>query len=295
MAMPINIKSAFKKAKHIIGKTISNAIQDEVPLHGAAIAFYTIFSVAPLFIIILSISQYLLSEDMVRQKLYALITDYTGPEMSQSLQSLIESYSGSPSNVFAYALATLMLIFGATTAITQLKSSLNVIWEVPDSNRKSVNVVYKYLIDRSISFLVIIIITVLFISMLLLEALSPLITGFFDVLIPDSLESLLFFGLPLSTFIMTLFFFYLLFRILPDKRIPRKDVLVGALFTTVLFLIGKYLVGLYLTNSSVQLAYRAAGSFVIFLIWTYYNIQIFLFGAEFTSVYAQRHELEGYR
>ncbi|MGK7389614.1 MAG: YihY/virulence factor BrkB family protein [Candidatus Cyclobacteriaceae bacterium M2_1C_046] len=287
--MPINIKSTFRKSKQIIAKTISNAIQDEIPLHGSAIAFYTIFSIAPLFIIILSISQYLLSEDLVRQKLFALITDYTGPQMSQSIQTLVESYSSSPTNVFAYALATVMLIFGATTAITQLKSSLNAIWNVSESNN---NVVYKYLIDRSVSFLVIIIITALFISILLLEAVSPLITGLFNVLIPDYLESFLLFGLPVSSFIMTLLFFYLLFRILPDKRIPRKDIWVGALFTTVLFLIGKYLVGLYLSNSSVQLAYRAAGSFVIFLIWTYYNIQIFLFGAEFTKVYAKRGELE---
>jgi membrane protein len=137
--------------------------------------------------------------------------------------------------------------------------------------------------------------TVLFISLLLLEAVSPLISSLFDVLLPEFLKSFLQVGLPISSFLMTILFFYILFRILPDKKIPRKDVLVGAIVTAVLFLAGKYLVGLYLSNSSVQLAYRAAGSFVVFLIWTYYNIQIFLFGAEFTSIYAHRHEFEGYR
>lgn len=291
--MPINFKSAFRKSKFLIGKTFNNAIQDDVPLHGAAIAFYTIFSIAPLLIVILSISQFLLSGELARQKLYEMITEYTGPQMSESIQVLIESYSSSPSNVFAWVLAMLMLIFGATTAITQLKSSLNTIWNVSGSNGK--NVVYKYLLDRSVSFLIIIIITVLFISILLLEAVTPLITGLFDVFLPEFFKSFLHIGLPISSFLITLLFFYLLFRILPDKRIPRKDVLIGAIVTAVLFLAGKYLVGLYLTSSSVQLAYRAAGSFVVFLIWTYYNIQIFLFGAEFTSVYAHRHELEGYR
>ncbi len=290
--MARRIKSALTKSRLIIGKTISNAIRDEVPLHGAAIAFYTIFSIAPLFVIILSISQFLLSADLVRHELYAMITQYTGPEMSQSIQTIIESYNSSASGILTYVFAILMLVFGATTAITQLKSSLNTIWGV--SERKS-NVIYQYLLDRSISFLIIILITVLFISVLVLEAISPLITGFFDVFIPEFLESFLLFGLPVSSYLVTFLFFYLLLRILPDKRIPGKDVLVGALFTTVLFLIGKYLVGLYLGNSSVQLAYRAAGSFVIFLIWTYYNIQIFLFGAEFTSVYAHRHELEDSR
>lgn len=290
--MASRIKSVFTKSRLIIGKTFSNAIRHEVPLHGAAIAFYTIFSIAPLFVIILSISQFLLSADLVRDKLYAMITEYTGPQMSQSIQTIIESYNSSASGILTYVLAILMLVFGATTAITQLKSSLNTIWGVSESKS---NVIYQYLIDRSISFLIIIIITALFIAVLILEAISPLITDIFDVFIPEFLESLLLFGLPVSSYLMTFLFFYLLLRILPDKKIPGKDVLVGALFTTVLFLVGKYLVGLYLGNSSVQLAYRAAGSFVIFLIWTYYNIQIFLFGAEFTGVYAHRHELEDYR
>lgn len=284
--------SFFSKFKLVIGKTISNAIEDEVPLHGAAIAFYTIFSVAPLFIIILSISQFLLSGEMVRQKLYALIADYTGPEMAASIQALVEAYSSSASDPFTYIIALGMLIFGATTAITQLKSSLNTIWNVPDEER---HFFFKYLLDRSISFLIIIIITALFVGILLLEAVSPIITGFFDVFIPEFLESFLFLGLPVSSSLMTLLFFYLLLRILPDTSIPGNDIFVGALFTTLLFLIGKYLLALYLGNESVQLAYRAAGSFVVFLIWVYYNIQIFLFGAEFTAVYASRHELEGYR
>lgn len=284
--------TAINRIKLVIGTTISNAIENEVPLHGAAIAFYTIFSIAPLFVIVLSISQYLLSGEMVRQKLYAIVADYTGSQMANSIQTLVEAYSNTASNTFTYILALVMLIFGATTAITQLKASLNTIWNVPSENK---HFLFKYLLDRSISFLVIIIITGLFVGILLLEAISPVITGIFHAIIPDFISSFLFFGLPLSSALMTLLFFYILLRILPDTTIPRKDVFIGALFTTVLFLIGKYLLALYLGNSSVQLAYRAAGSFVVFLIWVYYNIQIFLFGAEFTRVYANRHELEGYR
>ena len=284
--------SALTKIKLILGKTINNAIEDEVPLHGAAIAFYTIFSIAPLFIIILSISQFLLSGELVRQKLYAMISDYTGPQMASSIQTLVEAYSTTATDAFTYIIALGMLIFGATTAITQLKSSLNTIWNVADEKK---HFLFKYLLDRSISFLVIIIITALFVAILLLEAISPVITGFFKAIIPDVITSFLFFGLPLSSALLTLLFFYILLRILPDTSVPRKDVFVGALFTTLMFLIGKYLLAMYLGNSSVQLAYRAAGSFVVFLIWVYYNIQIFLVGAEFTSVYANRKDLEGYQ
>ncbi|MGK7369464.1 MAG: YihY/virulence factor BrkB family protein, partial [Candidatus Halalkalibacterium sp. M3_1C_030] len=226
--------SLFTKIKLIIGKTISNAIEDEVPLHGAAIAFYTIFSAAPLFIIILSLSQFLLSGDLVRQKLYTLIAEYTGPQISTSIQAIVESYGSSASGVFTYVLAIFMLIFGATTAITQLKSSLNTIWDVKADEKG--HFVFKYLLDRSVSFLIIIIITALFIGLLLLEAITPIITDFFDGLIPDFLESFLFLGLPFTSFLMTLLFFYLLLRILPDANLPRKEVFVGALFTTLLFL-----------------------------------------------------------
>lgn len=287
--MLLKIRSLFISLKNILSKTITNAVKHEVPLHGAAIAFYTIFSIAPLFVIILSISQFLLSEDLVQQKLYGMIAEFTGPQMSESIQKIIEAYSSSPSNIFAYALAIITVIFGATTVITQLKSSLNTIWHVTE---RKYHVVYQYLIDRAVSFLIIIITTALFICVLFLEAIAPLTTSFFDFFIPDLVVSFLIFGFPVSSFLLTLLFFYIIFRILPDIRIPRKDVFTGALFTAVLFIIGKYLVALYLGNSSVQVAYRAAGSFVVFLIWVYYNVQIILLGAEFTYVYANRDKLE---
>lgn len=278
------IKRWLNTFKTVLWQTVTNATKHDVPLHGAAIAFYTIFSVAPFFIIILSLSQFLLSEELVQQELYALMIEFLGPDMAGSIQKLIETYGSTPSSIVAYALAVFTILFGATTVITQLKSSLNAIWEVPEPKRHAV---YQYLIDRLLSFAVIIITTALFISVLLIEAITPLVTSFFDLVIPDFLEPLLTFGLPLSSFLLALLFFYIIFRILPDIKIPRKDVLLGALVTALLFLAGKYLVGLYLGNSSVQVAYRAAGSFVVFLIWTYYNIQIILFGAEFTHVYSK--------
>lgn len=283
------IKHWLNTFKTVSWQTITNATKHDVPLHGAAIAFYTIFSIAPFFIIILSLSQFLLSEELVQQKLYELMIEFLGPDMAGSIQKLIETYGSSPTSIFAYVLAVVTILFGATTVIAQLKSSLNAIWEVPARKHHAV---YQYLFDRLLSFAVIIITTVLFISVLLMEAATPLITDFFDLIIPNFLEPLLTFGLPLSSFLLALMFFYIIFRILPDIKIPRKDVFMGALVTALLFLAGKYLVGLYLGNSSVQVAYRAAGSFVVFLIWTYYNIQIILFGAEFTHVYSKKRSVE---
>lgn len=288
--MKKKIAQRFTFLKNVLWETVLNASRHKVPLHGAAIAFYTIFSVAPFFVIILSLSQFLLSEELVQEKLYKMLVEFIGPNMAGSIQKLIETYGSSPSSIFAYTLAVITIVFGATTVITQLKSSLNTIWEVHEQKRHAV---YQYLIDRLLSFGIIIITTALFISVLFLEAITPLITSFFDLVVPGFMEPILNFGLPISSFLLALLFFYLLFRILPDVQVPRKDVFTGALVTAILFLAGKYVVGLYLGNSSVQVAYRAAGSFVVFLIWTYYNIQIILFGAEFTHVYSNRNQSKG--
>lgn len=281
------MKRFFRHTRLLLGKTFSNALTHEVPLHGAAIAFYTIFSVAPILILMLSLSEFLLSESLVRQKLYSLITHFTGPQMAKSLQILIESYSRSPSNIAAYILAVIVLLFGATTVITQLKSSLNTIWGISKSTR---GIISQYMTDRLVSILTIFIVTGLFISTLFLEAVFPLLTKLLDFLIPSYLNSILSSGLPTTSILLTVVFFMVIFRILPDTTIPWKDIFVGAVFTTALFLIGKYFVGLYLSNSSIQITYRAAGSFVVFLIWTYYNVQILLLGAEFTRVYSSRSQ-----
>lgn len=282
--MIAKFKQWLIEVKCVLWDSILNASRHNVPLHGAAIAFYTIFSVAPFFVIILSLSQFLLSEELVQQKLYEMMVEFIGPNMAGSIQKLIETYGSSPGSVFAYMIAIGTILFGATTVIAQLKSSLNTIWEVHEPKRHAV---YQYLVDRMISFGIIIITSALFILVLFIEALTPIVTDFFDLIVPDIIDPVLSIGLPLSSFLLALLVFYILFRILPDIRVPRRDVFIGALVTAILFWVGKYLVGLYLGNTSVQVAYRAAGSFVVFLIWTYYNVQVILFGAEFTHVYTQ--------
>lgn len=283
--MKATLKRWLTTSKELLWQTVQDASGHDLPLHGAAIAFYTIFSVAPFFLIILSLSQFLLSEELVRQELYEMMVEFIGSEMAGSIQKLIETYGSSPGSVFAYVIGIGTILFGATTVITQLKTSLNTIWEAEEPKR---HLVFQYLIDRLVSFGIIIITTALFILVLFVEALTPVVTDFFDLIVPDFLNPVLSFGLPLSSFLLALLVFYTLFRILPDVRIPRKDIFIGALITAILFWVGKFLVGLYLSNASVQVAYRAAGSFVVFLIWTYYNVQIILLGAEFTRVYSQK-------
>ncbi len=289
--MKKKLELSYRKAHRVLRNTFNNALEHELPLHGAAIAFYTIFSIAPLMIIILYLSELLLSDQIARLIFFAYLSDLIGPDSSESLRNLASSYSGTGigSGIITNTLAIGMILFGATTAISQLKSSINMIWGVEAPKR---NFVYRYIVDRFFSFLLILIVTGLFVASLFFDALIPFLLTLFSQVIPDSLASLLLYGIPVSTFLAALFFFGLLFRFLPDVSIAWKKIFAGALFTTLLFFAGKGLIEFYLQNSYIRAAYKAAGSFVIFFLWIYYNVQIVLFGAEFTYAYATDQENE---
>lgn len=285
------LERLYHKSDRILQNTFNNAFEHELPLHGAAIAFYTIFSIAPLIIIMLYLSELLLSDQIARLIFFAYLSDLIGPDSSESLRKLVSGYSGTGtgSGILTNTLAIGMILFGATTAISQLKSSINTIWGVEAPKR---NFVYQYIADRFFSFLLILIVTGLFVASLFFNALIPFLLTLFNRLIPDSIESFLLYGIPASTFLAALFFFSILYRLLPDLSIPWKKIFAGALFTTLLFFAGKSLIEFYLQNSYIRIAYKAAGSFVIFFLWIYYNVQIVLFGAEFTYAYATDKDTE---
>lgn len=192
-----------------------------------------------------------------------------------------------PPSILAYTIAIATMLFGATTVIAQLKSSLNTIWEVRASKKSGI---YQYLIDRGLSLLIIILITTLFISSLVLELIIPIISNALAQITPFELNPVINIGLPATSLLLSICLFSIIFRILPDITIPWKYIFAGALLTSILFYGGKTVISYYLNNSSIQLAYRTAGSFVIFLIWIYYNVQILLLGAEFTHVFASYKE-----
>lgn len=280
------MKKQLLRLKRVLRATFSNAFRHDLPLHSAAIAFYTIFSLAPLLLIMVSLSRVLLSEQIVRDQLHTIISNFTEPQISESIIEMIRAYARTPASITAYVIATVLLIFGATTVITQLKTSLNTIWHIKPKK----GTIAGYIMDRFISLVVIFFFTALFVASLLLDATLPLLMKMLNAFVPAGMESTFTSALSMTHWVLTLTFFMVLFRVLPDINLPWKDILIGSLFTSVLFLTGKYLIGLYLSNPSIQISYRAAGSFVIFLIWMYYNIQIMLLGAEFTYAYSLETE-----
>jgi membrane protein len=169
--------------------------------------------------------------------------------------------------------------------ITQLKNALNKIWGITNPKISSV---VLYIFNRFLALITILVLAALFIASLLLEGGMTFFTGLFLPYLPDVFTPFLKLASSLLSILITIFFFTLTFKHLPDVHARWRDIFVGACITTVLFLIGKYLVGFYLASGSLQLTYKAAGSLVVFLIWIYYNIQIVLIGAEFTQVYTKR-------
>lgn len=272
----------LKKIQHLAKATFNKAIEDDIMTQGAAIAFYTIFSVAPLFILTISVSGLFFSEELITEQLQLQLEILLGENITNNLNEFLAQRSQDQSGVLASVLATIIIIFGATTVINQLKLTLNKIWNI---GKVKISSVWHFFLNRLLSFGMIVLFSFLLLISLITETVIGLISTMFIGIIPNFPIDFYQFLSQIATIGFAVIFFMLIFKILPDVRAPWRDVLIGAVVTTLLFLLGKYLIGLYLSASGIETAYRAAGSLVIFVIWVYYNVQTILLGAVFTQVY----------
>ncbi|MEX0994073.1 MAG: YihY/virulence factor BrkB family protein [Balneolaceae bacterium] len=252
---------------------------------GAAIAFYTIFSVAPLFILIVSLSGLFFSEEMITDQLQFQLQEFLGEDIASNLNQFLTQSSQLHSGTLTSIIASVIVIFGATTVISQLKLTLNKIWNIGEVKIHSA---WNFLLNRLLSFGMIILFSLLLLTSLLAEAIIGLVSGLFVEMLPNVPLDFYQYLSQITTVGFAVIFFTLIFKILPDVHARWTDVLVGAFITTLLFLLGKYLIGVYLSASGIQTAYRAAGSLVVFVIWVYYNVQTILLGAVFTQVYTEK-------
>ena len=258
--------------------------------HAAAIAFYTIFSLPAVLIIIISIAGSFFGKESVREELYVNIADTVGKNSAERVQAIIENTSVAEPSTIANLIGIGILLFSATTVFTILQHSLNEIWRVMQKPEKSS--IIKLAIDRGISFLMVLLLGAIMAASVLLDTALVLTSDYLDSTLPEKKFVLgldYFFNLAnylISTVVITLIFTFI-FKILPDVVVKWKDVLIGAMVTTLLFLFGKYLMGLYLSTTSMTSAYGAAGSLVILLMWVYYSAFILLYGANFTKIHAK--------
>lgn len=257
-----------------------------IGLHGAAIAFYAIFSTAPLIIILLWVLSIVLDEQMGQAEFQQTVELIVGAELEEAITEVVESASQNSTGFWSSLVAFAALIFGATTLLTQIKQTLNMIWGLKNPKISSV---WQFLWDRLISLLFIGALSLLFLAGLISES---ILYGLEDLLIPFMGSENIYFiqwGSSLTNIVLAFTFFTAMFKMLPDLEVRWRDIAVGSIVTTVLVLAGKMVVDWYLSTAALQPAYKTAGSFVIFLIWIYYNIQVILIGAIFTRVYTRRH------
>lgn len=279
-------------------KDIWSIIKDSVidfweadPLnHAAAIAFYTIFSLPAVLIIVISIAGSFYGEESVRNELYGTISENLGPDTADRIRTIIENTSVAEPSTVANLIGIGILLFSATTVFTILQHALNVIWRVMEKPEKSS--LLKLVIDRGLSFVMVLILGAIMVASLLLDTVLVLTNEYLASSLPEFgriFELNYIFTMAnylLSTVVITLIF-VLIFKILPDVIVKWKDVLIGAIVSTLLFVLGKYLMSLYLESTPMTSAYGAAGSLVVLLMWVYYSAFIVLYGANFTKIHAR--------
>lgn len=277
----MNIKTIFSLLK----ETFSEWNQDKASRLAAALAYYTIFSLAPLLIIAIAIAGAVFGEDAARGEIVGQIQGLVGKEGAEFIQTAIENASQPRAGRFASIISIIILLFGASGLFAQLQDALNTIWEVqPKPGRGVVGIIR----DRFLSFTMVLGVGfLLLVSLVLSAVLSALIN-----ILGNALPGLEFVWQSVNfiiSFIVTTVLFGLIYKVLPDVKIAWSDVWIGAAITSLLFSIGRLALGLYLGNNSFGSTYGAAGSLVIVLAWVYYAAQILFFGAEFTQVYARRY------
>ena len=261
--------------------------QANSPVLGAALAFYTIFSLAPVFIIVVAVVGFIVGKESVQIYIVGQLAQFVGQHNAQSVMHIIQNSYKMGSGIKATIIAFILILVGSTTAFVMLKNALDTIWGVKGTHGGVVNIVRS----RLVSLLVVLFVgLIIFISMLLSSVVSAIHLFLDDYInIPYTLISLTNDAVSLVMFV---FLFAMLFKILPDVKISWGDVWIGGVITALLFALGKYLLGLYLARSTITSAYGAAGSLVVFLMWVYYSAQILFFGAAFTQVFASKYGSE---
>lgn len=278
----MKLKTTFILAK----KAVVAWIDDFAPSMGAAISYYTVFSLAPLLVIVIAIAGAIFGRDAVSEQISGQLTGLIGKEGATVVEGLVATASNTGRGVVAGVVGIVVLLFGATTVFAELQSALDRIWHVPE--REKPQGVWAILRARLLSFGLILALAFMLMISLVVSAVTASLGTWVGGLMPGSAVLLYIVNTLISlTFLSVLF--AMIYKLMPTTPVAWRDVRVGAIVTAVLFEAGKLLIGLYIGKSGITESFKAAGSLVVLLAWVYYAAQIFLLGAEFTKVYADEH------
>jgi membrane protein len=258
------------------------------PRLGAALAFYTLLSLTPLLLIVVSIAGLVFGRQAAQSQIVWQVQDLAGPAGAHAIQALLEGARNTTHGILATVLGLLTLLFGASGVLIELRDALNTIWEVPPTQRTGLQNLADLIKERMFSFALVLAIGFLLLVSLAINACISALGTFSAQSFPIS-EGILHAANTLLSFIVITGLFAAIYRVMPDARIEWRDVALGAAVTSLLFTVGKLLIGLYLGKASFASTYGAAASIVLLIVWVYYSGQIFFLGAEFTKVFADRY------
>jgi membrane protein len=277
-------KEAFKNGFKLLSGAF-NGFQDDKGLKlSASLAYYTVFSLAPLLLLMISLAGAFFGKDAINNKVFGEINGLVGNKAAIQIQEMIKSVELSGKTTSAVVIGGITLLLGATSVFGEIQDSINMIWKVKAKPKRGW---LKLIKDRLLSSSLIVGLGFLLIVSLVVNgmvlALSDILTRF----LPDiTLIFVQILNVVISFLVITILF-GVIFKVLPDVKIGWKDVRSGALFTAVLFMVGRFVIGLYISTTGTGSTYGAAGSLIVILVWVYYTAAILYFGAEFTQVYAE--------
>ncbi len=263
--------------------------EDKIPKLSASLAYYTVFSLGPLLIMLIYLCSIFLGREAIEGSIYHQIDGFVGREAAEQIQSIIKNVSLEGKGGLALIIGIITLLIGATTVFAEIQDSINSIWGLKAKPKLGI---LKLLKDRLLSFGIIGSLGFLLLVSLGVSAVVDAIGNKLKDTFPDVTVVIFYIINLLLTLVITTGLFAVIFKVLPDAKIKWKDVLGGALATSILFMIGKLLISLYISKSDVGTAYGAAGSLVILIVWIYYSAIILYFGAEFTKAYALKYGAE---
>lgn len=269
----------------IFKKAVSQWVDDKSASLAASLAFYTVFSIAPLLLILISIAGVFFGKDFAQGEIFKQVSDFIGKQDAETIKNMIEGLNQNSTNFFTTFLGFITLLFASTRVFSQLQDAMNEIWKVKTETRHGL--IFSTVLEYFSYFFMILATGIFILISLFFSVFLAMATEFFTDVLPTTIfiwRALDF----LLSLVLTTLVFAMIFKTLPNTKIQWKDVWVGSVLTTLLFLVGRFFISFYLKKGNFGSVYGTASSFVAVLLWIYYSTQILLLGAEFTQVYTKR-------
>jgi len=282
----MKIKNSANKIGYLLKETVKGFIADDAIKLSAALSFYTIFSLPPLLIIIISLAGSFFGTEAVRGEIFGQINGLVGNDAAVQIQEIIKNVKLSSSSAFATIAGAIILLIGASGVFSEIQDSINYIWGIKAKPKRGL---IKFLKNRLMSFSMVGSVGFLLLVGLIINAIMDILSNKLAVYFPQNTIYLFYAINLLTVFVVITLLFTVIFKTLPDGKVVMLDCIIGASYTAFLFMIGKIGIGAYLGSSSIAAWYGATGSVILIFMWVYYSAIILYLGAEFTKIYAHTH------